>query len=379
MSPHQTRAFSLSAKELVSDQDYRSYPDYHEVAHRLGCRGAAAFYALVHGGPLGTAFVIRYFTKHPVEYIETVMFAIGVAALLLRLADIVGQSAGLGKSPLADRRPARTGQSIEAQCQDFLEQLKRSGQSEHGYYLRRLRAAIQYVWRRGTADGLDDQLKYLADVDVSRANAAMALFRVIVWAVPIMGFLGTVIGITMAPERHRQERPGRSRCGGCWPGLGLKFDTTALALAMSMLLMFVHFFVDRAEGSLLEKVDRRVEEDLTGPLPAASGRGRRPVDGRPPHGRDDVAGDRAAGPAAGRVVAGDRWRRPPARWAQLSDGAAEALKKGLVAALAEGLKAMPSTLRPRSRRLPSRASDTGRRSSRPRRSSSRPWGPCKPP
>ena len=30
-------------------------------------------------------------------------------------------------------------------------------------------------------------------------------------------------------------------------GLGLKFDTTALALAMSMVLMFVHFFVDRLE------------------------------------------------------------------------------------------------------------------------------------
>ena len=48
----------------------------------------------------------RYFTHHPVEYIETVMFAIGLAALLLRLGDIVSQYVGLGRSPLAVR-PAR--------------------------------------------------------------------------------------------------------------------------------------------------------------------------------------------------------------------------------------------------------------------------------
>ena len=65
-----------------------------------GVLGTSAFYFLVHAGPLGVPFVQRYFTHHPVEYIETVMFAIGLAALLLRLSDVVGQLAGLGNSPL---------------------------------------------------------------------------------------------------------------------------------------------------------------------------------------------------------------------------------------------------------------------------------------
>jgi len=47
-------------------------------------------------------------------------------------------------------------------------------------------------------------------------------------------------------------------------GLGLKFDTTALALTLSMVLMFVHFSVERAENSLLEQVDRRVQRELSG-------------------------------------------------------------------------------------------------------------------
>jgi hypothetical protein len=47
-------------------------------------------------------------------------------------------------------------------------------------------------------------------------------------------------------------------------GLGLKFDTTALALTLSMILMFVHFSVERAEMSLLTEVDERVQRDLSG-------------------------------------------------------------------------------------------------------------------
>ena len=47
-------------------------------------------------------------------------------------------------------------------------------------------------------------------------------------------------------------------------GLGLKFDTTALALTLSMALMFVHFCAERAETSLLDGVDRRVQSELAG-------------------------------------------------------------------------------------------------------------------
>jgi hypothetical protein len=52
-------------------------------------------------------------------------------------------------------------------------------------------------------------------------------------------------------------------------GLGLKFDTTAVALSLSIVLMFVHFFVDRKETALLTAVDRQVESDVAEYLPAA--------------------------------------------------------------------------------------------------------------
>ena len=44
-----------------------------------GLLACAAFYGLVHGGPLGFPIVHRYFTHHPVEYGETLLFSIGLA------------------------------------------------------------------------------------------------------------------------------------------------------------------------------------------------------------------------------------------------------------------------------------------------------------
>jgi len=52
-------------------------------------------------------------------------------------------------------------------------------------------------------------------------------------------------------------------------GLGLKFDTTALALALSMALMFIHFLVERLETSLLDQVNWKVEDELWSRFTAA--------------------------------------------------------------------------------------------------------------
>ena len=51
---------------------------------------------------------------------------------------------------------------------------------------------------------------------------------------------------------------------GLLAGLYVAFDTTALALSLSILLMFVQFFADRLETQLLSIVDTRVNEELVG-------------------------------------------------------------------------------------------------------------------
>jgi len=226
-----------------------------------GVLGSIGFYALVHAGPLNVEVVKRYFTKHPVEYMETVLFAIGLAALIIKAFDIVAQRAGLKDSPLGEATCSSQAALTSEGLLERLEQLPGRRQGE--YFICRLRAVLEHVRNRGAADDVDDELKYLSDVDAARLSNGYGLFRVIVWAIPILGFLGTVIGITMALNSIDLRAPDQSMAE-VLNGLGVKFDTTALALMLSMVLMFIHFYVERAENSLLEQVDHRTQEELAG-------------------------------------------------------------------------------------------------------------------
>ncbi len=210
----------------------------------------------------------RYFTGHPVEYMETILFFVALTALTIRWFDHHAQRAALGHSPLG---PAVKSPHIVEQGHALMAKLDRLPERRRGeFYIARLRAALEHVLHRGSADSLSDELKYLSDVDAARGYSERGLFRVIVWAIPILGFLGTVIGITMALDGIDLKAPEKSMFE-VFNGLGMQFDTTALALSLAIILMFVHYLVERAENRLLEAVDGRVQSELFSRFTAVPG------------------------------------------------------------------------------------------------------------
>jgi biopolymer transport protein ExbB/TolQ len=299
-----------------------------------GVLGSIGFYALIFRGPLGLPLVERYFTKHPVEYMETVMFAIGLAALVLKALDTLAQRVVLAK-PVFGPLP-RQGQPTE-HCETLLAQIDRLPRLQQtGYLVMRLRAAIEHIQRHGSAESLSDELKYLADSDVSRSQSSYGLFRVIVWAIPILGFLGTVIGITMALNAVDLQSPDQSMLQ-VLNGLGLKFDTTALALTLSMVLMFVHFSVERTENALLAQVDQRAEEELAGRFPVVLAG----ADGQLAAVRNMAETMLQAAEVLVRRQT-ELWQASmdaaAARWTQMANSAGERLHASLATALSESLK-----------------------------------------
>jgi biopolymer transport protein ExbB/TolQ len=154
---------------------------------------------------------------------------------------------------------------LAEECNALMAQVERlPARRQDDYYVARLRSALGHLKHHGSAESLDDELKYLSDLDASRLHASYGLFRVIVWAIPILGFLGTVIGITMMLAGAAEIANGadQSAMFKIFEGLALKFDTTALALTFAILLMLTHFYVERAENSLLQEVDQQLESEL---------------------------------------------------------------------------------------------------------------------
>jgi biopolymer transport protein ExbB/TolQ len=221
---------------------------------------ACCFFGMIHGGVITNEYVVRYLAGHWVEYLEVGLFCVGLSGLGLKVLSLMTQRRELALSLLP---PAPAGGQHPSEAVQLVRQLQEDADEEPGGYLsQRLADALDLVMRTGEADELENHLKYLADVAAARAHASYGLVRFVVWAIPIMGFLGTVIGITVAIANLSPTQ--LENISGVVAGLGTAFDTTATALALSMLLMFVQFLVERSEYAVLEQVDDRAWDMLAG-------------------------------------------------------------------------------------------------------------------
>ena len=230
-----------------------------------GTLASIAFYATIHFGFISNELVRRYFANHPVEYIATTMFFVGLAALLIKFADLYQQPASTEESLLG---PIPTGGNKVEECGTLLARLDAAGASVRNSYLgRRLQDAIETIARKKTAAGYEEHLRHLSDTEHARSHSSYALVRIVISTIPILGFLGTVIGITVAVAELAQvvgEVSFDEAINSVVSGLSVAFDTTALALALSIVLMFAMFFATRLENNLLEVADRQADDELIG-------------------------------------------------------------------------------------------------------------------
>jgi biopolymer transport protein ExbB/TolQ len=220
----------------------------------------ANFFALLHQGVIVSPLLSRYCAGHPIEIIEMTVFFVGLAALVLRLIQVLGEFPSL-RVILLEAAPAG-GQPV-GECDNLLNQLADFPNLQNTYVVRRLRDAIDYVSRKNSADDLDQHLRHLEELEAVQVNASYSMVRIIIWAIPILGLLGTVIGITIAVANLNPETLEESMTK-VTHGLGVAFDHTATALSLTMLLMFAKSAVERVEDRLLSKVDARASKELVG-------------------------------------------------------------------------------------------------------------------
>ncbi|MEM9659350.1 MAG: MotA/TolQ/ExbB proton channel family protein, partial [Planctomycetota bacterium] len=221
-----------------------------------------AFYALVRQADASSA-LFRYFDGdgREVKYATTLLFFVGMATLVIRGLGLIVQFGALDRTRIS---PAASGGDSVEDADRLLAELAAGPSSLHDSYLvRRLRLALRYVKEKGSADSLEGQLQRLEESDLQRMHHSYASVRIIASTIPILGFLGTVIGITLAIAKLSGQQMEES-LPAVISGLSVAFDTTALALALSILLLFAKFAVERVDASLLAAVDDRVCRQMLG-------------------------------------------------------------------------------------------------------------------
>ncbi|MBQ9456106.1 MAG: MotA/TolQ/ExbB proton channel family protein [Thermoguttaceae bacterium] len=239
-----------------------------------GAAATAVFYGLIKAQVLQVQAILHYFISPTGEiltipFVEILMFFIGFAALAFKFWDIRFQAYWVRRqeqSPDTFFSAPKNGFFQPDDAVVMVEKLDEiPAKVRSGYFIQRLKASLDFIIRNHSARGFTDEMKYLSDLDAARMAQSYAFIRVIIWAIPILGFLGTVMGITLAIgglggnlSDTEQTLPKMIS------DLSFAFDTTALALSFSIVLMFFQFYVDKLEHRLLDAVDVQTNRELAG-------------------------------------------------------------------------------------------------------------------
>ena len=124
----------------------------------------------------------------------------------------------------------------------------------------------KYAVSRSGRD-VSDTVRTQADVDMGRLVSSMATVQYLAWAIPALGFLGTVRGLaTSLTMGEKTDEKIVDFIAGATRHLNVAFDCTLIALALSLVLMFLLHTVQREEEALVIDCQQYCLDHLVGRL-----------------------------------------------------------------------------------------------------------------
>lgn len=134
--------------------------------------------------------------------------------------------------------------------------------ASRSFLVERAKRLLEHFAARGDVTEMATVNAADADADAGAVASSFSLVKVLVWAIPILGFIGTVVGISVAVGGFSQSLEGaeqldtiKSSLGEVTSGLAVAFDTTLVALVASILVMLPTSWVQKAEEQLVNDVD----------------------------------------------------------------------------------------------------------------------------
>ena len=234
----------------------------------IGTLLTVLFYGGLLYGPLDNALLKRYCLCHAVAEASVWLFFIAVVGMAIKL-----------RNAYAEQRVTR---AVAAALDEYVgdgEEVPRSQRSawleanwlslptvyRQSWIGQRVTQIIERQLKRGKHSLLETDIRDLAVADGDAQFESFAIVRIISWAMPMLGFLGTVIGISDTLGQLDTEllaSQSQSALKQMTSGLFVAFDTTAIGLVLTMVAIFIQFAVSRVEMGLLAQIDEAVHDNL---------------------------------------------------------------------------------------------------------------------
>ena len=124
--------------------------------------------------------------------------------------------------------------------------------------LRRLQSALERLAFMGSPQLAHEAFRHESELASEQADESFSTARILVWAMPILGFIGTVLGIGLAVGEFSSFLTGdiddvelvKGELAKIASGLSFAFDTTLLGLLGSLIAMLTMAWVQKGDREL---------------------------------------------------------------------------------------------------------------------------------
>jgi biopolymer transport protein ExbB/TolQ len=167
----------------------------------------------------------------------------------LRAVDIVPRRGDFVLSPGTSGDVLRRIRAVAERPKDFL-------------LFRRIDMALSNLGNIGEVRDVGAVLESQADSDASSIDSSYTVIRSLIWTIPILGFIGTVVGLSQAigsftdvlNQAGGDSSSIKSKLGPVVAGLATAFETTLVALLAAVAIQLLSTWVYKREEALLDGI-----------------------------------------------------------------------------------------------------------------------------
>ena len=146
-------------------------------------------------------------------------------------------------------------------AREYSRSLEALPDKEQDYLLpRTLLSALQRFATTGSIQAVSDTIKESCEVESDRLDSELSMVRYIAWAIPSIGFIGTVRGIGDALGQAYKAVEGD--ISGVTVSLGVAFNSTFVALVLSIIIMFCLHQLQLSQERLVLDCQRYADKRL---------------------------------------------------------------------------------------------------------------------
>jgi biopolymer transport protein ExbB/TolQ len=184
----------------------------------------------------------------------TLFFFWGVVIVLLKMPKLRLQRRALDLAAVPQNRDFALN---EATARTVLERMRSLvDDTRHFILLNRIDRALSNLHNIGGVSDVSTILKSQADNDENQIASSYAVINAMIWAIPVLGFVGTVLGLSLAMGKFNLSGDASRIQDSLAPvvaGLSTAFETTLVGLVFALMLHLLSDLMQQKETDFLDE------------------------------------------------------------------------------------------------------------------------------